>query len=361
MFGQEAGLRWPRLRVLAEGRLLAGVTDVDVVSNNYFSADRFSVTAALGADPAGLRALAGRAEILIDVQASLGDGTGFESLVKGEVDGLDLDPLQGVLRLEGRDLSARLIEARTHETFANRTASEIAIELAGRHGLTADVQPTTTPVGRYWQLQHDRIMFDQFGRATTEWDLLVTLAQLEGFDVWASGDVLHFRPQATRAPAYRLRPADVTGLRLERALTLARDIEVTVKSWNSRQQNAFVQTARKRAVPQGRGQAQRYVVMIPNLTPAEALRIAQERLAELSRHERVVVAEMPGELDIRPRGLVSLTGTGTDFDQQYRVDRVERRISVAHGFSQTVRMRNASEAGQVAASAARQEVRWTDF
>ena len=52
-------------------------------------------------------------------------------------------------------------------------------------------------------------------------------------------------PRATlRAVATQTGPANVTSLRLERALTLARDIVVTVKSWNSRQQAAFTQTAR---------------------------------------------------------------------------------------------------------------------
>ena len=37
-------------------------------------------------------------------------------------------------------------------------------------------------------------------RATTEWDLLATLAGWEGFDVWVSGTTLHFRPPDTLTP-----------------------------------------------------------------------------------------------------------------------------------------------------------------
>ncbi len=345
MFTGDGAARAPRVRVLADGQPVPGVSAVDVSSGNYFVADRFSVTAALSADPAGLRALAGQDEIVVEIAVSLAGEAGMVPLATGEVDGISLDPVGGVLRIEGRGLSARLIEARTHEAFANRTASEIATELAGRHGLTADVEQTTTPVGRYWQLQHDRLMLDQFGRATTEWDLLVTLAQFEGFDLWVSGTVLHFRRPTEAPDTYRIGMSDVVGMRLERSLSLARDVSVTVKSWNSRQQDAFVQTARRPGRGKNHRSARNYVLVVPNLSPDEALKLAQSRLAELTRHERVVVADMPGELGIMPRSQVMVAGTGTDFDRTYVVDHVDRHLSMANGFSQSVRMRNADEAG----------------
>jgi phage protein D len=344
---------------MADGAPVAGVTAIEVASSNYFAADRFVVTAALAADPAGLRALAGQDEILLEISVSLGDLEGMVPLVTGEADEIMLDPVGGVLTIAGRDLSARLIEARTHEAFANQTASEIAVLLAGRHGLIADVEPTTTLVGRYWQLQHDRLMLDQFGRATTEWDLLVSLAQLEGFDAWVDGMVLHFRPAQGARDIRRIDVADVTGLRLERALSLAREVSVTVKSWNSRHQDAFVQTARRRGRRASYRSARNYILVAPNLSQDEALKLAQMRLAELTRHARSAVVDMPGELAIMPRSRVLLTGTGSDFDQSYEVDHVDRRLSMAHGFSQTVRMRSIDEAGPAAAGTGGDG--WTGF
>jgi hypothetical protein len=214
--------------------------------------------------------------------------------------------------------------------------------------LAADVQATSTPVGRYWELEHDRIVLNQFARATTEWDLLVTLAQHEAFDVWVTGTTLHFRPPVpVVAPQAVLRPvatpggpANVSALRMERALTLAGDIAVTVKSWNSLKASAFTQTARRSAG--GAGKAQNYVYVMPNLMPDDALAFAQARLGELARHERVITAEMPGELLLMPRGMLQVEGTNTDFDQSYWIDRVDRHLSMAHGFSQIVQARNSS-------------------
>jgi hypothetical protein len=77
--------------------------------------------------------------------------------------------------------------------------------------------------------------------------LLFTSA-VEGFDLWVSGTVLHFWPEGGQPPSQRLRLQDVTSMQSERTLTLAGDTCVTVKSWNSRQQDAFSQTARRQGL-----------------------------------------------------------------------------------------------------------------
>lgn len=352
-------LRRPRLRVLADGQPLAAALSADVTSNNHYAADRFRVSAHLTIPE--LSTWASTTEALIDIQVAL-DETDWTSLIQGQVDQLQLDPRSRLLILEGRDLTAGLVETRTQETFANRTSSEIAELLADRHGLSKDITSTFTPVGAYWQLEHDRITLDSFGRAITEWDLLVTLAGHEGFDVWVSGTTLHFRTQpssvggtnALRPVATQAGLANVLSLHLERSLTLARDIEVIVKSWNSRQAHAFSQTAhasRGSAKGTSNSKPHRYVYVIPNLTPDAALKIAQTRLAELSRHERVIHVEMPGELYLAPRQQIVLESTATDFDQVYWIDEIIRRISVERGFTQSLRARNESATSQATSPA----------
>jgi phage protein D len=331
--------------VLANSIPLGGVQEARVTSTNHFAADRFSIRVALDAAPGAEAIWANADAIAIEVRMSL-DGFSFVSIVQGTVDVVEIDQLRAAATLEGRDLTALFIESRTQETFANRTASEIARLLAGRHGLTPQVTPTTTPVGRYYQDEHDRITLDQFSRATTEWDLLVFLAQQEGFDVFVSGSTLFFQPPSSTADAVQLTPDTLVELRLERSLIFSRDIEVTVKSWNSRQQSAFTQTARSSKPTGGSagglaaGPVQRYVFVRPNLTLDQALQLAQRKLAELTRHERVFHATMPGELALSPRSLIALSGTGTAFDQTYFVDVVERSLSVESGFVQHLRCTN---------------------
>ncbi len=344
-------LRTPRLQVLANGAPMSAPLGADIFTNNHSAADRFRLTAHL--TQTDLATWSATSEALLDIQISL-DGQSWTSLIQGQVDQLQIDPRAMRLTLEGRDLTSRLIETRTQETFANQTSSEIAQTLAARHSLTADVTATSTPVGVYWQLEHDHITLDSFSRSISEWDLLVTLAGHEGFDVWVTDTTLHFHPPPTTLAAITVLqlnasvtgPANLISLQLDRALTLARDIEVVVKSWNSRQAQSFTQTARAtRSAGIGapsNGKPQRYVYVVPNLTPDAALKLAQTRLAELSRHERVIHAEMPGELTLTPRQQVLLQGTNSDFDQLYWIDEITRRLSFTGGFTQSLRARNAS-------------------
>ena len=82
--------------------------------------------------------------------------------------------------------------------------------------------------------------------------------------------------------------------------------------------------------------------MRPNLTPNQALQLAQSRLAELTQHERVIELLMPGELTLTPRSMLLLTGTGTGFDQVYYIDMIERDLHLASGFTQRIRAKNTS-------------------
>ncbi|HET9019771.1 MAG TPA: hypothetical protein VFN46_09295 [Acetobacteraceae bacterium] len=329
--------RAPRLRVLAGGVMLPGVIAASVIASGGFAADFFRVRAAVSGDAAYWTA---QTVLPVDVQVALGPLGAFVSLVQGNADAIGLDPVAGVLTIEGRDYAAALIEARTQETFANRTASEIATLIAARHSLAADVQPTTTPAGRYWELEHDSLTLDAGARATTEWDLLAMLAGWEGFDLWVSGTTLHFRPPDTITPPPVLSsvptlsgPADFSALRLDRALSFAGDIVVTVKSWHSRIGAGTAQTAR---MSRGGTSAQDYAFVVPNLSPEAAALLAQRRLAEIASHELLLRGEMPGELALSPRMAFRLAGTGTLFDTLWRIDEVERRISMHEGFSQSV-------------------------
>jgi phage protein D len=339
--------RSPLARITANGVSVPGLIEVEVSCNNHFSADTFSASFALNVgSPFGSSFWASELNISIEVSFSL-DATSFVNLFTGTVDTIAINATRGLVHIAGRDLSAQLIEARTEETFSNRTSSEIASLLANRHGLTPNVVQTTTLVGRYYQDEHDRITLGQFSRSTTEWDLLVFLAQQEGFDLSVAGTTLNFlsSTNTVRAP-YVISPTNCIDMTLERRLTLAKDITVTVKSWNSRQNRAFTQTMTATSgtdsTSDGASDYQQYIFVHPNLTADQALNLAQQKFADLVMHERVVEFVVPGDLFLTPLGQLLVTGTGTDFDQTYHIDLVERHLSMNDGFTQRVRAKGSS-------------------
>jgi phage protein D len=349
------------LRLLLNGAAVAGVTDAEVCTSDHQAAGWFRVVVALGADAvftaAALASMTqATAQILVGLApAGLPPAAAvWQSLMTGPVDEITLDLVDGTAHLTGRDFTALFIDTLSAETFSNNTASEIAQTLAIRHGLTPVVTPTTTPIGRYYQEGHDISSLHQSTKTVTEWDLLSSLAEVEGFDLYVQDSSLFFAPPlADTLPAvWQWMPGGtaattLTTLQMERSLALARDIVVTVQSWNSRQAQMITQTVRASAnaavsarATTTAASATTYVLLRPNLTPQQAMNLATQTLSDLSRHERVLTVTMPGELTLAPRSLVLLQGTNTEFDQTYAVDEITRRISMRDGFVQSVRAVN---------------------
>ncbi len=343
--------REPRLRLLVNGQELIGAYEAEITSTSHYGSDHFDAVLGLGPDPwADLGFWSSESDILIDVQLGLDGGASFTSVIQGFVDTVSIDSIGGIVHISGRDFTAAMIEAQTQEAFSNRTSSEIAAIFAQRHGLVPCVVPTSTPVGRFYQSDHEGLTLDRFSKTTTEWDLLVYLARQESYDAFVSGSDLYFQPTAQMSAITQvLYPTDMMELRLERSLTLARDIQVTVQSWNTLQNMAFSECVSSAidVISLGGSDAaanspQRYVIIHPNLTPDKALAIARQRLSELSRHERAIEFSMPGELTLTPRSTIQLDGTGTDFDQAYYVDSIKRTFRIRSGFVQRIRASNSS-------------------
>lgn len=317
-------LRYPQTSVLLNGVPLLGVLSANVDSNNHFAADRFAVRLAASVVPEAILHIPDQP---VQVQLSV-DGLS-QSLITGAIDSVSLDPIGGVITIEGRDLSGRLIEAQTSETFPNRTASEIAQLLAARHGLGSLVQQTTTPVGRYYQSERDRVTLGQFAKTTTEWDLLAFLATKEGFDLYMLGDALRFAAPAADASIV-LQVSDCIGLELQHCVPLARPIQITVRSWSSKSGTANVATVQS----VGLGNVWQRALTRPNLSVDDAQALANRTLADLKRHEWLVNVTMPGELVLTARSQVAIIGTGTEWDRLYQITKLTRHLDVQRGFVQ---------------------------
>lgn len=357
--------RAPRLRLLANGSEIRGAIRAEAVSNNHYAADRFNGEVSLSADPAfGLGWWEAQTDIRLEVQMALmADNTqqpSWQSILIGIIDHLQFDVTTQCVRFDGRDLSSLLIEAKTQETFPNQTSSQIAQTLAARHGLQASVAATSTLVGNYYQIDHDRITNNNFSQKTNEWDLLVYLADEEGYNVWVKGNTLYFQPDTQNAdPPFQLiytapsngqmATLNVERLTLERSLTLSKTIQVTVKSTNLRNGAAYIRTVKAQGAksPGATNSAtQNYVFTKPGLTPDQALKFANAKLAELTKHERILNIEMPGELSLSARSMINLTGTNSGFDQSYYCDTISRCIDFNEGMTQHVRAKNSSPRSQ---------------
>lgn len=339
------------LRVLLDGKLLPGAVSASVDQNSHYQPDTWHADFALdypGAPTLDWWGSDGIVGSLFDVQASLDGGMGWQSLIIGEADSIDINPVHGSVSIKGRDLTARLIDKKTQESFSNQTSSEIATTLAGRRGLNPVVTATSTLVNRFYAVDHETVTHDQFSRVSTEWDLLTYLAREEGYDVFVSGKDLHFQPSPSLSQDpfivrfdHVTRTLNATSLTLSRSLTLAKDVQVVVRSWRSREGRPF-----QRGSPKGSttgapsSKVQRYIYTRPNLTEDQAQKMADTLREQITRHERTGQIECPMELTLSPRDIVRLEGVGTGWEAQpYYVASVNRGISMS-GTTQSVQIKN---------------------
>jgi phage protein D len=259
------------------------------------------------------------------------------------VDTITAHPTNWLVHIEGRDLTRRFIDNKTEEAYVNQTSSQIVSLLAAKEGLSVQATPTTTPVGRYYQIDHDRISLDQFHRSLTEWDLITMLARYEGFDAYVDGTTLYFQ-KATPPSAdpwvarwqideNGIQSSNLLDLQMERALTIAKGIQVVVKSWHGKRARAFVRGAPASTEIRSPSQSntQQYIIVRPNLTEDQAQQLANQVYSDLSRHEKVITGQACGDMLLTPRVVIRLTGTGTDWDQVYYPVEITRHID-DHGF-----------------------------
>lgn len=367
-FGGAAGtssVRSPRGAVRLNGLVIEGWESWEVENNAFRAADSFTVVfaAALLPPDFGPNWFGAQTAILAEIFASAdasahsADPASYQPsladrLILGQVDDIAFDPLRGTVALTGRDLTARLIDTRTSSGYLNQTSSMIAAVLAGHHDLMPVITETTTPIGTFYSQNHISLTQER-----SEWDILTELAGFENFDAFVLGDELHFEPRPDPGTAERYvidwqqgdttssaPTANVAALRLERSLTLARGVSVTVTSWHARQGKRFAATWPKMDAdaPAPETSPLAYSFIAPGLTQDQCQKVAQARYGDIAQHMVRLNAEMPGDDMLDCRMIVSVQGTDTAWDQDYVPDAVRRRMSAEGGYRMTLSAKNIS-------------------
>lgn len=337
-------VRQPRA-VISVGGVSITPVECSVCTTTHKRGDTFNATLALDT-PGGLDESywADTAPIPVTVMATndLRSG-GWSLLFSGNVDSAEIDFVGRTVQITGRDKTAALLETKTTEKWLNRTAPEIVQDIAGRVGLTADVQVSNPDkVGLIYKDDYNRIS-DQ----DVLYNVLVRLAQREGCAVFVKKDRLVFKPaDQLGGGSYTInyvRPTpqtyaigNFTKLTASRNLAVAKNVTVNVKSWRQKQEQQIESEYKSN----GPGGDLTYTYRAPNLTKQQADKIAQGRHDEVVTRERSISIDAPGDVSIDPEMLLTLTGTGTGFDQDYIISQIEHRFNEGEGYRMTVSTRN---------------------
>jgi hypothetical protein len=329
------------LQVAINNTPVPGLLQANITTSNYFSADSFSLTFALR--EISLSCLA----LWVDLSAPLVTVVDTSSpistdLITGTADSLIIDPILRTFSIEGRDLSARLIDSYSQQDYVNQTASEIVETIAQAHGLSAQATATSGNVGRYFGDGFTKLSLGQFSRMRSDWDLVAQLARERNFDAFVRGTTLMFQPAASPSDtAVQICPGDVTAMRLERNLAIEPGAKVSVQSWNSQQMAAYCATPPGASLTASSGvtaaNPQGYLFSRSNLTSSQTDVAQLQYSNEIGRLRTILHVDMPLNLDISARSLILLQDTDTSFDGLYQVDSIERRYNSTTGSGQTLR------------------------
>lgn len=350
MAGSE--VRKPRARLLLDGKEAEGFVGFESISNAFFQADTFTASLALYAQPKdrGVDYWSRVDKVRVEIQAGVGE---LETVFIGEADGIVVNLLNGRIELDGRDLSAELIDNRATDKFLNLRTHRVAERIAKKRGLKVVAPQSKTIVGTLFGEENAEIS-DRF----SEWDLLTFLAQREGRELYVQGDTLYYVPKTEGgSPSLTITaprpgvPSDFSQFRFERNLILARDITVRVVSYDYLTGETVKKTSKAKHKGKRSGTAlgtrSTYVRTVPNLSPGQAEARAQSELAELSKHEVRLFFSGPARTGLKPQQKVRVVGSGSAFDQEYYVDEIIRTLSVDDGFTWNVRAKNSMPVNQV--------------
>lgn len=305
------------------------VTDLNIEQSLYVAADTFDCT--LKND----KLLSDYLRKEMEISFWLGTTTNLSGWNKdelvhvftGKIDGLR--PRFGnemTEQLVGRDFAARLIDTEFSVAFAKRTASDIAIMLAKRHGLIPDVIPTTTIVEK--DLYKDR----------KEWAILQELADREGFVCYVKKNkILYFGPRKDTddtvvAELYYRQKEKSNILEIEFDDSMVGIINyVVVRHWQGKSKKLIEGAAKNQDLINKYGEKKRVIYDSKAKTKQLAENIAAKKLKEWSRAVVTAQLRLPCAPYMECEKMVSITGCGR-FDGKYYIERVRHSYNKSGGW-----------------------------
>lgn len=316
-------LEQPQARVSVGGQYIDGLLEIDIQSCSAFMAGRFLVQFSVGFF------LSIDEFISFDgssLSIEIADNSfSYKEVMKGYVENIQFDLLEKTVTLQGRDFTSILIDANLDQSFVNQSASDIAVEIAKKYGMTANVCGTSSLVGQYYQIDHTKIGLNIGSKTGTTWDLLCKIAVPEDCIVFVTNDTLNFTKINFNVHEY-LYPSDFMSLDVD--IISALPDAVQVKSWNSRE---------KSVVDQSIGNGSTLKIVKPNLTIDKAYKYASSYMNLIQQQKKIITGQMPGDTSLKTMTSVMVSGTGSSLDGLYFVDSLRRRINSREGFVQFMR------------------------
>ena len=261
------------------------------------------------------------------------------TLIKGEIDEVDFDYIQRAVHIAGRDKTAKLHATKSAEKWVNKKPHEIAADIAGRIGLTAEVDQSSLHAGRYVEVDWSKLT-DGVSLA----HVLHKICELMGAHWYVSKDKLVVKSAAAQGAPYVINYAfqhgsvitDALSLSIRRNVQAGKPIKVDAKSWHARKGQMFAGSYQVG----GNGTSTTYSYHLPMHTKDHLDAHAKAKAKDHARHELTVSVEVVGDLSID--GTAPLRLVGTAFAQDFKIDSIEDSFGMS-GHTTRITARSAAQ------------------
>ncbi len=254
------------------------------------------------------------------------------TLIKGEITALEPEFQDGgisILAVRGYDKSHRLFRESKSKAYLNIKDSDIASQIAGNAGLSAQVEATTTVYEHIYQDNQTDLAF------------LTQRAWRIGYECFVDDGKLYFRKPPSSGTTVTLKWGEDLHSFYPK-MTLAEQVNsVEVKGWDKATQNAIIGIATSGVLyPQNGdskngaawagtfGAGKHTIVDIPVVSQAEADIIAKARLDELSGAYLEAEGTAFRRPDIKAGQFVQLQGMGSRMSGKYMVTGATHTITL---------------------------------
>jgi len=341
-----ASARAPRIRAQINGEIVDSIMNADWTDGGSCKGATFELTISTSGNRSENRwldLLTGRVAVQIYMNAQRADSKimTFEGLA----DNIAIDPINNTARILGRDYSSVLANSAYQVAFCNQTASEIVSYVAARHGFNTNVSATSTIIGSYLGDDYNQVLLNAHSQITSEWELLIYLARSEGFELFVDGRTLVFASSGS-LPLNKIsiNVGDAIAMKFYRNCPLSSQTILTVKSWNSWLAQALHYSdgnSSGQNIPDVPGlnadPGTAIAIVTPNLSSHDAERLANQHLRALTKRTLTVQIAMLGDMLLKPRDVLAISGCGNGFDANYTVLSVRRHFSTTSGFIQYIK------------------------
>jgi phage protein D len=271
------------------------------------------------------------------VNVQLGYPDKVETLIQGEITGVEPEFVNGQTRLlvRGYDGRHRLQRGRQTRTFVQQKDSDIASQIAGEAGLTAQVEDSGTV--------HDYVLQPN----QSDLDFLQSRARRIQYEVAVADKTLLFRPVGNaQSEIMTLSLADLLLEFYPRLVSGGQVSEVNVRSWSPKDKKELVgkakvgdevstmggQSSGGAISEDAFGATVALISELPVSSQSEADQIAKARLNALALGLITGDGCCWGRTDLRSGTVIKIDGVGERFSGQYYVTSALHRYQPLRGY-----------------------------